>query len=138
MSARDFYHNTVKNALAKAGWTITNDPLTLQFFEVNMYVDLGAEIMIAADKDQQQIAVEVKSFLQEPFLPEFYGALGQFLSYRVALKKKYPQRILYLAIPDDAYKTHFTLKFVKAIIKAYRLKYLVYDVKKEEIIKWIN
>jgi hypothetical protein len=53
MPAKDFYHNTVKNALIKAGWTITNDPLTLHFFEVNMYVDLGAEIMISADKDEQ-------------------------------------------------------------------------------------
>lgn len=30
MPARDIYHNTVKNALIKDGWTITHDPLRLR------------------------------------------------------------------------------------------------------------
>ncbi len=28
--AKDIYHNVVKTALEKDGWTITNDPLTLK------------------------------------------------------------------------------------------------------------
>ncbi|MFM6816695.1 MAG: element excision factor XisH family protein, partial [Dolichospermum sp.] len=30
MSRRDIYHNTVKIALQKDGWTITHDPFPLQ------------------------------------------------------------------------------------------------------------
>lgn len=31
MPSRDIYHNTVKNALLKDGWTITHDPLRLEW-----------------------------------------------------------------------------------------------------------
>ena len=33
MPARDIYHNAVKNALVKDGWTITDDPLHLKWEE---------------------------------------------------------------------------------------------------------
>ena len=51
MPARDIYHNQVKNALIKAGWEITDDPLSIQFGGIDLYVDLGAEKLIAAEKD---------------------------------------------------------------------------------------
>jgi hypothetical protein len=31
MPAKDFYHETVKNALLKDGWQITHDPLRLSW-----------------------------------------------------------------------------------------------------------
>jgi len=68
MPAKDIYHNTVKNALIKEGWKITDDPLVLQFGETNLYADLGAELMIAAQKNGKTICVEIKSFLQESFM----------------------------------------------------------------------
>jgi len=37
MPARDVYHNTVKQALIKDGWTITNDPLHLKWGRKDMY-----------------------------------------------------------------------------------------------------
>ena len=43
MPERDIFHDAVKNALIKEGWTITNDPLFIQFGGVDMYVDLGVE-----------------------------------------------------------------------------------------------
>ncbi|MEL6900322.1 MAG: element excision factor XisH family protein, partial [Cyanobacteria bacterium J06606_4] len=49
MPARDFHHDTVKEALTKDGWTITADPLTLQLGTRSVYVDLGAEKLIAAE-----------------------------------------------------------------------------------------
>jgi len=33
MPALDRYHETVRHALTKDGWTITDDPLTLEFGE---------------------------------------------------------------------------------------------------------
>ena len=49
--AKDKFHDAVKNALIKEGWIITNDPLFIQFGGVDLYVDLGAEKMLAAEKD---------------------------------------------------------------------------------------
>jgi hypothetical protein len=46
----------------KEGWIITDDPLVLQFGETNLYADLGAELMIAAQKNGKKICVEVKSW----------------------------------------------------------------------------
>jgi XisH protein len=49
--AKDKFHDAVKNALIKEGWTVTDDPLFLQFGGVDLFVDLGAENIIAAQKD---------------------------------------------------------------------------------------
>ena len=48
--ALDFFHKHVRNILVKEGWIITNDPLTLQLEGRKVYVDLGAERIIAAEK----------------------------------------------------------------------------------------
>ena len=41
--ARDLFHDAVRHALEKDGWTITADPLKLEFGTVKALVDLGAE-----------------------------------------------------------------------------------------------
>ena len=46
MPAKDFYHDTVKNALVKDGWTITHDPLMLRWGKKDMFIDLGASLLI--------------------------------------------------------------------------------------------
>jgi hypothetical protein len=99
MPTRDLFHDAVKHGLTKDGWTITADPMIVEFSGHDMYIDLGAGKLIAADKDNQQIAVEVKSFIGPSVLSDFHTALGQFLNYRLALDAKEPQRMLYLAVP---------------------------------------
>lgn len=136
--AKDKFHQAVKNALIKEEWTITDDPLFLQFGGVDLFVDLGAEKMIAAQKDNRRIAVEIKSFLGASLISEFHTALGQLMSYRLALKQKDPQRALYLAVPSDVYNTFFKLEFSQAAIEDYKLKLIVYDQDEEVIIRWID
>ena len=63
MAAKDIFHDAVKHALEKDGWIITHDSLFISFGGVNMYVDLGAEMIIAANRGNEKIAVEVKSFV---------------------------------------------------------------------------
>jgi hypothetical protein len=41
----------VKRALIKDGWTITHDPLHVDFGEVEFFIDLGAENLLAAHKE---------------------------------------------------------------------------------------
>jgi hypothetical protein len=38
MPARDIYHDTVKNALLKDSWTITDDPLHLKWKQICMWI----------------------------------------------------------------------------------------------------
>lgn len=122
--------------MIKEGWVITNDPLLIQFGGIDQYIDLGAERVIAAEKGKQKIAVEIKSFLGTSLISEFHTALGQYLNYRIALSKREPERVLYLAIPTDTYQTFFMLPFAQLAIEEYALKLLVYRVDDEVIVKW--
>jgi XisH protein len=136
--AKDMFHQAVKNALVKEQWTITADPLRFQYGDVNFQVDLEAERLFSADRGNEKIAVEIKSFLNPSAVTDFYGALGQFLSYRLALETIEPDRLLYLAIPADAYKTFFQLAFTQEAIRKYQILLFVYEPINEVILQWIN
>ena len=82
MPAHDHFHDAVRHALEKDGWIITHDPLHLRFGMVEYFIDLGAERLLAAEKDGDRIAVEIKSFLGKSALSEFHSALGQYIEYR--------------------------------------------------------
>ncbi|MBF2089142.1 MAG: XisH family protein [Synechococcales cyanobacterium K44_A2020_017] len=134
--AKDLFHESVKTALIKEGWTITKDPLTIRIDRVKLEIDLAAEKVFAAERDGQKIAIEVKGFIQPSVISDFHTALGQFLNYRLALEMTDPDRILYLAVPEDISNNFFQERFVQAAIKSYVLKLLVYNPSKEEIILW--
>ncbi|MGB3293069.1 MAG: XisH family protein [Phormidesmis sp.] len=138
MAAKDIFHNAVRRALEKQQWTITADPLRLKFGGVTFQVDLAAEKILAADRGDEKIAVEVKSFLNPSAVTDFYAALGQFLSYRLALIETEPDRFLYLAVPLDTYQSFFQLAFAQAAIEQYEVKIMVYDSTDEAIIQWIK
>jgi hypothetical protein len=136
MSAKDIFHNAVKTALQKEGWIITHDPLTLGTGGVEMYIDLGAEKLIAAEKNGQKIAVEVKSFAGSSAISEFHTALGQFLNYRQALEEEDPERVLFLAVPLDTFEYFFSLQFIETSVSRHRLYLIVYNPALEVIVKW--
>jgi len=50
MPARDIFHQAVKSALQKEGWIITHDPLSITAGGVDLYIDLGAERLLAAER----------------------------------------------------------------------------------------
>ena len=139
MSAKDVFHEVVKKALQKDGWQITHDPLSISVGGVNVSIDLAAEKLIAAERQGEKIAVEVKSFLEKSSaISEFHTALGQFINYRGALRRRQPERVLYLAVPLTTYKTFFQLDFPQAMIEENQVKMIIYDVEQEVIFKWIN
>jgi hypothetical protein len=75
MPARDIYHNNVKSALIKDGWAITHDPLRLEWGGKDMFVDLGAEQLIGAQRAGRKIAIEVKSFVGRSDVDDLEKAL---------------------------------------------------------------
>jgi XisH protein len=110
--ARDLFHQVVKDALTKDGWNITHDPFPVDYGDVQMQIDLGAERLLAATKDAETIAVEIKSFVNPSNISEFHTAVGQYLNYRRALRAQEPNRVLYLAIPSQTYDEFFRLRFI--------------------------
>jgi hypothetical protein len=134
--ARDLFHQVVKDALIKDGWNITHDPFPVDYGDVQMQIDLGAERLLAATKDKTIIAVEIKSFVRPSAIAEFHTAVGQYLNYRRALRAQEPNRVLYLAVPSQTYDEFFRLRFIEEGIEEYQIYLLVYDVEERSIVKW--
>lgn len=138
MPAKDLYHDTVKTALIKDGWTITKDPLTLTVGTRPALVDLGADKLFAAEKDARKIAVEIKSFLSPSPMNDLERAIGQFLLYWDILSEQEPDRILYLAIPTAAYRGIFSEEVGQLVLKKRsEFKLLVFNPTLQEITEWI-
>jgi XisH protein len=134
--AKDIFHNAVRHALEKEEWIVTDDPLFLRFGGVDMYIDLAAEQLMSAEKNGEKIAVEIKSFIGVSATTEFSTALGQFLKYQLALEEEQPDRILYLAIPIDAYRSFFTLELPRRLVERYQVNLIVYEPEGETIVRW--
>ncbi len=137
MPVKDIYHNHVKNALIKDKWTITHDPLTLKWGKKDMYADIGAEKILAAEKKGRKIAVEIKSFVGASIIKDLRDALGQYVLYHDILKRKEPDRILYLAIRQAVFIDLFEEPLGELLLENQRVRLIVFNQKTEEIIKWI-
>lgn len=137
MPARDIYHNSVKNALIKDGWTITHDPLKLEWGAKDLYVDLGAMQLVAAEKAERKIAVEVKSFVGKSDIDDLEKALGQYVLYHDVLAEREPERILYLAVTKNILNDVFEEPIGKLLLKNGRVKVIAFDPRMEVIVKWI-
>lgn len=137
--ARDKFHNAVRQALEQEGWEITHDPLRLEFGENDrVEIDLGAHQILAAQRIDQKIAVEIKSFLNDSALLDFHLALGQFLNYRLVLEQLDPTRTLYLAVPLIAYQTFFNRDLPQLALQTYKVKLIVYEPQEKVIRAWID
>ena len=79
--AKDIYHDIVKTALEKDAWRITDDPLTLRVGRRDLFIDLGAEKLFAAEREGKKIAVEIKSFVSQSPVKDLENALGQYMLY---------------------------------------------------------
>ena len=138
MPAKDIYHNTVRNALLKDGWTITHDPFRIRLARSkNIFVDLGAERLIAAERGLEKIAVEIKSFTRASDMKDLEDALGQFVLHERLLLRYASDRTLFLAVTDEVRKTVFEEEAGQVLIEDGIVRLLTFDPAREEIIKWI-
>ena len=136
MPARDLYHDSVKNALVKDGWRITHDPLRLTWGKKDMYVDLGAERLMAAQKDNELIAVQVKSFIGASSMADLEGAIGQYILYFDVLQEREPNRTLYVAVRQKAYEEVFEDPLGQLLLAKKRLRLVVFDDETDTILLW--
>lgn len=136
--ARDKFHHNVRRALEKDGWIITHDPLRVKSGDVKGEIDLGAEKIIAAEKDGQKIAVEIKGFISPSPVADFEDAYGQFGLYRWILKKENSDRQLFLAIPKFAFDTFFQRPLIQEIVEVEKINMVVFNHLTDTIEVWIN
>jgi hypothetical protein len=137
MPARDLFHDCVCHALIQDGWTITHDPLRLSWGGKDLYVDLGAERLLAAEKAGQRIAVEIKSFVGDSEVDDLEKALGQYVLYRAILAQIEPDRVIFLAVPDAALRSVFEEPLGALMLKDQSIRLLGFDAQSEVVTRWI-
>ena len=137
MPAKDVYHDAIKNALIKDAWTITADPFFILYGKLRLVADMGAEKPLAAQRGNEKIVVEVKSFLSPSFIYDLERAVGQYVIYRNYLERTNPDHQLYLAITQQVYANNFD-ETIQIVVDANHLKLIVVDVKKEIISQWVR
>ena len=136
--AKDIFHESVKFALRSDGWNITHDPLTVKLSRRNIFIDLGAEKLIAAERGNEKIAVEIKSFVGMSPMTDFYKALGQYQLYLLALRRRFPDRVLYLAIPEESYQILVNDDVLEEFLLELSLKIIIFNPDSQLIVKWIR
>ncbi|MBI5914886.1 MAG: fatty-acid oxidation protein subunit alpha [Bacteroidetes bacterium] len=136
--ARDKFHYEFRHALESEGWTVTDDPLYLKIGKILVHIDLGAERLIAAERQGEKIAIEIKTFGNASFITALYEAVGKYIVYRKALELLQPERSLYLAIPVDTYLEFHKETVVKDVFEEQVFKIVLYDPDTEKIVSWIK
>ncbi len=56
----------------------------------------------------------------------------------VALEAIDPERILYVAVPLDTYRSFFQVEFTRIAVQRYEISLIVYDSVNEVIVQWIR
>ncbi|MEZ4513762.1 MAG: element excision factor XisH family protein [Chloroflexota bacterium] len=136
MSRRGIFHHSVRHALEKEGWIVTDDPLKIDWGGATIKIDLGAERLLAAEREGDKIAVEIKSFAGSSPISEFHTALGQFIGYRRVLRDKEPSRKLFLSVPIDAYEEFLATEYAQSLIEEQSVAFIVYHPIHEVIVEW--
>jgi XisH protein len=136
MPAKDTFHDAVRRALVKDGWTITHDPFPMLWGDQRMFADLGAEQVLAAERANRRIAVEIKSFLGKSLLDDLEKALGQFILYRTVLGRLEPDREMLLALPYDV-AVVFDEPLGRLLLEANLVRAVSFDPVQEVIVQWI-
>ena len=139
--AKDTIHYAIKDALVNDGWSVTNDPFTINLVEDDTFFDIN----LAAEKasatvfqNQSMLAIEIKSFAGASIIHAFHEALGQFLNYRAALDEQNLDFELFLAISVRGWERLSEIKFIMRRIAQYQLKIIVVDIQNKKIEQWIR
>jgi len=134
----DIIHMAVRRALEKQGWRLVTEHLYLEEGGYSVYIDLALE---RDDPDGQgrveSVVVEVKSFIRSSFINDFQDALGQYLVYQDQLEVRDDPRLLFLALPLEVFRAHFTQPRIERMAQRYHLHLLVVDTYNEEVHQWI-
>jgi hypothetical protein len=103
----------------------------------DVYVDLAAERLLAAEKSGQRIAVEIKSFVGDSEVDDLEKAVGQYVLYRAILAQHEPDRSLFLAVPEVTLHSVFEGPLGALVLKDQSIRALGFDPQAEVITRWI-
>ena len=136
MPARDAIHDSVRNALVKDGWEITEDPCVIRYDDMVVFADMAAECTLAVERAGDKAIIEAKSFSGDSEMREFETALGQYLIYRIFLKQTRPDESVYLAVDSQVYEEFFLRSAIQLVCRECRISIVVIELDSQEIVSW--
>ncbi|MDM8561264.1 element excision factor XisH family protein [Candidatus Parabeggiatoa sp. HSG14] len=128
----------INNIIRKVSSIGACNLLHLSYGGRNVYVDLGAEQPIGAEKEGNKIAVEVKSFVGESDVHELGQSIVQYNMYRDILSEIESERDLHLAVPSFTFGRILSELLGQLLIRKEQLKLIIFEETKEIIRKWIG
>lgn len=138
MPAKDLIHDAVKNALIKDGWTITDDPYTIEYEGEYLFADLAAERQLAAERNGEKIIVEIKSFVGLSIIQDFKEMLGQYSLYLPVLAETASEYKLFVAVDSVTYFNNFQHPIIRLALSENNVPLIVVETDAEEIVEWIK
>jgi poly-beta-hydroxyalkanoate depolymerase len=90
-----------------------------------------------AKKNGKKIIIEIKTFAGRSFIKELQQALGQYELYFDMLELTELDYELYMAISEFVYQDFFLQKGTQMIVQRHKIKLLVVNIEREEIVKWV-
>ncbi|MEM8527093.1 MAG: element excision factor XisH family protein [Bacteroidota bacterium] len=135
---RDKIHDAIRRAFEKAGWNVVKDPFNVTLKGATIGIDLAVEKVIEFAKEEERVLVEIKTLEKKSILYEFYSVYGQYSFYEYWISKKGINQPLYLAVSVEAYNRISKLRALKEWIEDQEINFVIVDVIKERIVKWIK
>ena len=80
----------------------------------------------------------MKSFIGRSQVNDLEKAIGQYVTYRSWLSRSNPDRVLYLAIDEEAYENLFRDISGQVLLEDNAIKVIIVHIPSEEILRWIN
>lgn len=132
MPVKDDVHEAAVQSLIADGWTITKEQIAVMVEKRRLFID------IRAAKQANTIYVEVKGFEAESQANALAEALGQYLLYRYTMDYVGLEVPLFLAIPTNAYQGIWSEAVGRLTRRRGRVKLIVFDPTKQEIVQWTS
>lgn len=137
MSALDHCEEETIRAFQKAGWAVRDKPFLIRITDGNLRADVSFEREVD-DQIEQIIVVEIKCFTDfQRDLVEFYKAIGQYQTYRTALRLDNIPVGLFLTVPQAAYQRFAARPEYIETLREAQVKYVIIDLEQEEIVAWM-
>jgi hypothetical protein len=135
LPAKDRYHDTVIRSLHKAGWILITEQVAIIVEDRRLWIDIRA----SKQTEDLAILIEVKGFEGMPSPIEYLAnATGKYAMYRAALDYLQIDLPLYMAVPDAAYRGILSEEIGQQTLRHNRVRLLVFDPEREEIVRWID
>jgi hypothetical protein len=111
----------------------------LKVGDSDLFIDLGAEHLLSAERGGERIAIEIKSFIGASAMQDLQQALGQFLLYEDVLSQSVDSndRVLFLAVREVTFASVFQSEVGKIVLANHRLRLMVFDTNAEVVTRWV-